>query len=179
MPILFRDALPSDATDLSELAFCSKAHWGYPVEFMQACRRELTVTSDSIASNEIQTVVAVIQQDIAGFYTLEGLADTCIELGALFVEPKYIGQGIGRQLMTRAKAHAARFGAHTMTIQGDPHALEFYRAAGASVIGEMESGSIPGRFLPLLEILLFTDDHAMQDRPGRGDEQCAATDNDQ
>jgi predicted N-acetyltransferase YhbS len=146
---------------------------------MQACRRELKVTSESIAGNEIQTVVAVIQQELAGFYTLEDLADARIELGALFVKPKYIGQGIGRHLMIRAKAHAVKLGAHTMTIQGDPHALEFYRAAGASVIGEMESDSIPGRFLPLLEFLLMTEDHATQDRPGRGDEQCAATDNDQ
>jgi predicted N-acetyltransferase YhbS len=164
IPVSFRDALPTDAADLSELAFCSKAHWGYPAEFMQACRRELTVTSESIAGDEIQTVVAVIQQELAGFYSLEDLADTCIELGALFVEPKHIGQGIGRQLMARAKAHAIKLGAHTMTIQGDPHSLEFYRAAGASVIGEMESGSIPGRFLPLLEIPLVTDDRATQDR---------------
>jgi GNAT superfamily N-acetyltransferase len=179
MSILFREALPSDAAELSELAFHSKAHWGYPAEFMQACRRELTVTPDSIAGDEIQTVVAVIQQELAGFYTLEDLADARIELGALFVKPKYIGQGIGRQLMIRAKTHAVKLGAHNMTIQGDPHALEFYRAAGASVIGELESGSIPGRFLPLLEIPLVTDDHTMQDRPGGKDEQCAASDTDQ
>ena len=80
------------------------------------------------------------------------------------MEPKYIGQGIGRQLMARAKAHAIKLGANTMTIQGDPHALEFYRAAGARVIGEMESGSIPGRFLPLLEIPLATVDQAAQDQ---------------
>ena len=62
---------------------------------MTPCRRELTVTPESIAGDEIQTVVAVVQQELAGFYTLEDLADTRIEPGALFVEPKYIGQGIG------------------------------------------------------------------------------------
>jgi len=163
---MFRDALPSDATGLCELAFRSKAHWGYPTEFMQACRRELTVTPEAIAAEEIQTVVAVIRQELAGFYTLEDLADTRIELSALFVEPKHIGRGVGRQLMSHAKSLAVKLGAHIMTIQGDPHALEFYRAAGANVIGEMESGSIPGRFLPLLEILLVTDEHATQDRTG-------------
>jgi GNAT superfamily N-acetyltransferase len=163
-PVSFRDALPTDATDLSELAFCSKAHWGYPVKFMQACRRELTVKPESIAGDDIQYVVAVIERELAGFYALENLTDTRIELGALFVEPKYIGQGIGRQLMTRAKAHAIELGANTMTIQGDPHALEFYHAAGASIVGELESGSIPGRFLPLLEIPLATVDQAAQDQ---------------
>jgi GNAT superfamily N-acetyltransferase len=164
IPVSFRDALPTDATDLSELAFCSKAHWGYTAEFMQACRRELTVIPESIAGDDIQYVVAVIKRELAGFYALENLTDKRIELGALFMEPKYIGQGIGRQLMARAKAHAIKLGANTMTIQGDPHALEFYRAAGARVIGEMESGSIPGRFLPLLEIPLATVDQAAQDQ---------------
>ena len=158
IPVSFRDALPADATELSELAFRSKAHWGYSTEFMQACRRELTVTPASIAGDEILYVVAVIQQELAGFYALEDLANTRIELGALFVEPNQIGKGIGKQLVTRAKAHAIKLGARSLTIQGDPHSLEFYRAAGASVIGDMESGSIPGRFLPLLEIPLVTND---------------------
>jgi GNAT superfamily N-acetyltransferase len=164
IPVSFRNALPAEAVELSELAFCSKAYWGYPVEFMQACRRELTVTPQSIAGDEILYVVAVIQQELAGFYALEDFADTQIELGALFVHPKHIGNGIGKQLITHAKAHARKLGAHSMTIQGDPHALEFYRAAGASVIGEMESGSIPGRFLPLLEIPLCGDEYAVQNQ---------------
>jgi GNAT superfamily N-acetyltransferase len=164
IPVSFRNALPGDSVELSELAFCSKAYWGYPVEFMQACRRELTVTPKSIAGDEILYVVAVIQQELASFYALEDFADTRIELGALFVHPKHIGNGIGKQLITHAKAHARKLGAHSMTIQGDPHALEFYRAPGASVIGVMESGSIPGRFLPLLEIPLCTDEHAAHDQ---------------
>ena len=169
VPVSFRDALLADAAELSELAFHSKAHWGYSTDFMQACRRELTVTPQSIAGDEILYVVGVIQQELAGFYALEDFADTRIELGALFVHPKHIGNGIGKQLITHAKAHAWKLGAHSMTIQGDPHALEFYRAAGASVIGEMESGSIPGRFLPLLEIPLFGDEHAVHDQTGSQD----------
>jgi len=163
IPVSFRAALPADASNLSELAFGSKAYWGYPLEFMQACRRELTVTPESIASDETHYVVAVKLQEIYGFYALEYFSGTQIELGALFVNAKHIGKGIGRQLITRAQTHAMTLGAHTMTIQGDPNALRFYRAAGARVIGETESGSIPGRFLPLLEIPLITDDHTTQD----------------
>jgi len=160
VPLAFRDALPADATELSELAFGSKAHWGYPVEFMQACRQELTVAPESIASGDIHYVVAVIHQEIYGFYALADLSGTRIELGALFVEAKHIGSGIGRQLMARAMT----LGAHTMNIQSDPHALKFYRSAGARVIGKLESGSVPGRFLPLLEICLVSDVGTKQDR---------------
>lgn len=39
-----------------------------------------------------------------------------------------------------------------LTIQSDPHAVDFYIAAGARQIGVLESGSVANRFLPLLEI---------------------------
>lgn len=164
IPVSFRDALPTDATKLSELAFGSKANWGYPPEVMQACRRELMVTTESISSDKIHYVVTATQQEISGFYALDNLSGSQVELGALFVKAEHIGKGIGRQLMHHAKTHAVALSAQTMNIQGDPHALKFYRTAGARVIGEMESGSIPGRFLPLLEIRLTTVDRAAQDQ---------------
>lgn len=39
-----------------------------------------------------------------------------------------------------------------MTIKCDPNAAGFYPAAGAKLVGERASGSIPGRDLPLFEI---------------------------
>jgi GNAT superfamily N-acetyltransferase len=154
LALSFRPALATDAANLSLLARRSKAHWGYPDEFMLACQQELTTTEASIRDGDIYYEVALERQTVIGFYALEGLGDDEIELGALFVDPPYIGQGIGRQLMERAKSRAARLGAHRLTIQGDPHALEFYRAAGAKLCGERESDSIPGRMLPLLSIEL-------------------------
>ena len=159
-------ATEQDASRLSQLAIQAKAYWGYPAEFMHACHAELTVTAEAIASSENHFVVAMHQQEVIGFYALEGLVDhqgyKQIELGSLYVRPKYIGKGIGRLLMGRAKAHAGMLGAHSVFIQSDPHAVDFYRAAGAVVVGEKESGSIPGRFLPLLEIFLIASTHATQ-----------------
>jgi N-acetylglutamate synthase-like GNAT family acetyltransferase len=161
-----RAATEQDASRLSLIAFQAKAYWGYPEEFMHACHAELTVTAEAIASSEKHFVVAMQQQELIGFYSLEGLVDQQgdrqIELGSLYVGPKYIGKGIGRLLMGRAKAHAGMLGAHSVFIQSDPHAVEFYRAAGAVVVGEKESGSIPGRFLPLLEVSLIASNHATQ-----------------
>ena len=161
-----RAATEQDAPRLSQLAIQAKAYWGYPAEFMHACYAELTVTAAAIASNEKHFVVAMQQQELVGFYALEGLVDQQgdkqIELGALYVKPQHIGKGIGRLLMTRAKAHAGMLGAHSLFIQSDPHAVKFYRAAGAVVVGEKESGSIPGRFLPLLEVSLISSAHSAQ-----------------
>jgi GNAT superfamily N-acetyltransferase len=154
LALSFRPALATDAANLSRLARRSKAHWGYSDEFMLACEAELTVSSQAMDEGEIYCEVALDRQQPIGFYTLEDLCDAQIELGALFVDPPYIGQGVGRQLIERAKSRAARLGARVLTIQGDPHALAFYRAAGAQLYAERESGSIAGRMLPLLRIEL-------------------------
>lgn len=152
----FRPALAQDSGALSALAQRSKAHWGYSAEFMLACRQELTVTAAAIDASGSYYEVALDRHQAVGFYALEDLCVDQIELGALFVDPPHIGQGVGRQLIERAKSRALHLGARTLTIQGDPHALAFYRAAGAELCGERESGSIPGRMLPLLRIELLT-----------------------
>jgi len=38
---------------LSNLAFRSKAHWGYSDEFMAACRDELTYSSEKIHAPQL------------------------------------------------------------------------------------------------------------------------------
>src|SRR6185503_18441731 len=44
---MFRAARADECEWLSELAFRSKAVWGYPPDFMQRCRSELTINADS------------------------------------------------------------------------------------------------------------------------------------
>lgn len=151
-PLAFRAASPGDAPGLRRLAIRAKAHWGYPPEFMRACREELMVSSQAIEAPDRHYVVAVEGAQIIGFYALEDQRGERIELGAMFVEPRRIGTGVGRQLMQRAMAHAAQLGARRLIIQSDPNALAFYQAAGASRCGERESESVPGRMLPLLQL---------------------------
>jgi predicted N-acetyltransferase YhbS len=79
-------------------------------------------------------------------------------LAALFVEPRYIGQGVGRSLIEHAKIDARKDRARSLLVQGDPNATNFYRAAGGVQIGERESASIPGRYLPEFRIPLEAED---------------------
>jgi len=148
--VTLRAANAAEAVRLSALALRSKGHWGYSQQFLDACREELSYSPDDI--RKMTFVVAEVDGDIIGFYALGCLSSTRVELEALFVEPALIGRGHGRDLMDHAKTTAARMGAQTMVIQGDPNAEGFYRAAGARHVGNKESASIPGRMLPLLEI---------------------------
>lgn len=146
-----RRAEPAESEALSELAFRSKAHWGYSDEFMAACRDELTLTPEQIASGDVW--VAEDPAALEGFYATRKVSPDTQELDALFVAPDRIGTGIGRALMQHA---LERFGAapelNRLVIQADPNAAPFYEAAGAVLIGQEPSDSIPGRMLPLYEI---------------------------
>ncbi len=151
-PVEIRAARPAEAGFLSALALRSKAHWGYSKAFLDACRAELTVEAGRLGSADYRCFVAALRGEVIGFYTVETIAAGKYELEALFVEPEYIGTGVGRLLIEHAIGLLAGEGASCLTIQGDPNASRFYRAAGARQIGSRESASIPGRKLPVFEI---------------------------
>lgn len=146
---VIRAGRATDAARLSALALRSKAHWGYDDAFLAACREELTMRPDEIVAR--RTLVAERDGEPLGFVTVDG-APPRGELGMLFVEPAAIGQGVGRRLFAAALDTARAAGFARLTVQADPHAEGFYRAMGAERIGEVPSGSVPGRYLPLLEL---------------------------
>lgn len=147
-----REAYPHEAELLSALALRSKAHWGYSPDFLDACRDELTVDRSRVGSVDYRCFVFVEDNSILGFYALESVSEDVHELDALFVEPAQIGTGIGRLLIQHAVQLLTNCGAVRLIIQGDANATEFYKAAGARQIGNRESDSIPGRYLPLFEL---------------------------
>ena len=151
-----RQALPSEVEHLSELAFRSKSYWGYPDQFMQACLAELTIDKCYIDNNP--TFVIEATRNAVGFYALERISDSEVELSFLFVEPDFIGKGYGRKLITHAQKEALHLGYSKMIIQGDPNAERFYRSAGGLLVDTRKSASIPNRELPIFCINLRESD---------------------
>ncbi len=152
--IIIRDAAAGEAAHLSDLALRSKAHWGYSPAFLSMCVEELTVQSCQIDDEQIDVVVAERNDEVVGFYVLARASAATFELDALFVEPAQIGSGVGRSLVRHALGIVAAKSGNRLLIQGDPHAKRFYLAAGATMIGSRESNSVPGRLLPLFEIVI-------------------------
>lgn len=150
--ILLRRAVPKEASYLSALALRSKAHWGYSSDFIKSCENELTFTQSQVDGDEFDFIVAEIDYTILGFYATKRLTATEFELEALFVEPNHIGIGVGRQLIEHALQSIRTSAGTILRIQGDPNAEDFYVAAGGKKVGSKESGSVPGRYLPLFEI---------------------------
>ncbi|MDQ1041967.1 GNAT superfamily N-acetyltransferase [Streptomyces sp. V4I2] len=144
-----RAARPEEATALSELALRSKGHWGYDEDFLARCREELTLQPEEVEQR--RTAVAEHQGQVIGFVTVQGDPPDG-ELGMLFVDPPAIGGGVGRLLFEHALAVARAQGFTRLEIGADPYAEPFYRAMGATRLGTVPSGSIPGRKLPLMTI---------------------------
>src|SRR5438045_304978 len=109
-----RPASPDEAALLSDLALRAKGHWGYDADFLEACRPELTLTQDYIATSP----VSVLEEEkrIVGFYGLREQVDE-VELLYLFVEPSRMNQGVGRALWNHAVETAARLGFRRISIE--------------------------------------------------------------
>lgn len=152
--ITIRTAKISDADALSALAVRSKAHWGYSDDFMRACRDELMVTPEELATPDHAVAVACRGETVVGYYALIWIADDVVDLDAMFVDPAAMGHGVGRKLMDHACASARDRGARSMLIQADPYAEGFYLKMGAARTGARESDSIAGRMLPEMTLTL-------------------------
>ena len=147
-----RAATVEDVDELSELALASKGVWGYDRDFLEACREELTVHPHDLTRD----VVRLLEDDegIAGFYQLRRDDPepeiACVEL--FYVRPDALRCGHGRALWSDLVIEARRAGIRALHIEADPHAEDFYVAMGAHRVGDVPSGSIPGRRLPLLRL---------------------------
>ena len=155
-----RPGRPDDAAALSDLAFRSKAFWGYSESLMAAFADELKVSPEMAA----EAIIAEVDGVIAGFHLLGPVSGALPgrpatepppadagELDMLFLDPTFIGAGVGRVLFQDAMAKAIARGWTTVYIVADPQSTGFYETCGAVRVGERLSPSVPGRFLPLLE----------------------------
>ena len=156
--LLIRTAKPSEAGQLSALALRAKAYWGYSAEFIESCRLELNWSKAEFEEQHSMNSTAEIGDKLVGFYRLIPMDSTAgvlqMEIEALFVEPQWIGNGIGRELLRHAETAARERGVTLLVIQSDPYAESFYQARGAIRVGETPSESIADRFLPLLHLSL-------------------------
>lgn len=147
--LILRRARADEADTLSNLALAAKAHWGYDEAFIEACRAELTFAPADVERRHI--VVADVDGVVTGFYSVDGEPPVG-ELGNLWVRPDEIGTGLGRMLWDDALTTAAAAGFEYLDIDSEPFAEGFYLRMGAERVGEIASGSVPGRVLPQLRV---------------------------
>ncbi len=149
---LIRGARQDECALLSDLAFRSKASWGYGEQFMEDCRDELTISGADIQNH--QFFVLECDGAVIGFCSLHSGGARKGLLADMFVEPACLRAGHGRRLVEHAGSAARAHGWQSLLVEADPNARAFYLRCGGTQIGSVASGSIPGRRLPLIKIPL-------------------------
>ncbi len=154
-----RKAVHSEAEILTQIAHEAKRYWGYPQNWIEHWKEQLTITPEFIAANEVY--LAISDDQVAGFYAIVEVgprnADVRssgkAQLEHMWVKPEHIGTGIGKELLIHAIETATFLDAAALEIASDPNAEGFYKRMGAKRIGEITS-EIEGqpRTLPHLSI---------------------------
>lgn len=141
-----RQARPEEAASLTALILRAKSYWGYDQPFLEACRPVLTLKPESIEHDPVYC--AQIENTVIGVSHLKRVDEVTVCLDDLFVEPAFIGQGIGGLLWRHAVEMAKAMGATSLVFGADPHARPFYEHMGAVVEGYNQSTIVPGRSIP-------------------------------
>ena len=135
---------------MTEIAHDAKRYWGYPEHWIKHWQADLTISPEFIANNDVY--VAEQEGELLGFYALI-VRENKAELDHMWVAPKHVGSGVGKELFINAMQRAAGQNVSEVQISSDPHAAGFYQKMGATRVGEVAS-EIDGqpRILPRLRV---------------------------
>ncbi len=143
---------PEHASILTDITVAAKRQWHYPEKWIELWLPVLTITPEYISENEVW--MAIVDEVPVAYYSFKQDGQD-LWLENLWVFPKCMGKGIGRQLFQHALERSRVRGASILKIEADPNALSFYEKMGASKVGE-HHGEVDGqpRVLPVMEINL-------------------------
>jgi N-acetylglutamate synthase-like GNAT family acetyltransferase len=155
MKIQIRRAKPDEANLLTAIAHAAKRHWGYPENWIEHWKNDLTITPEFILRHEVYAALA--GEEIVGCCALVRDEERA-ELEHMWIKPEHIGTGVGRALFLYLKERAVHLGLPALEISSDPNAEGFYQRMGAKRIGDVRS-EIEGkpRVLPRLTVELEHD----------------------
>ena len=153
MVIIIRRADLSEADQLTAIAHAAKRHWGYPENWIEDWKVDLTITPEFIANHEV--FVAIVNDAIAGCCALV-VPGPVAEIEHMWIRPEHMGSGVGRALFEHARDRAGELQLPALELSADPNAAGFYERMGAKRIGDVPA-SMNGeeaRVLPRMRINL-------------------------
>jgi GNAT superfamily N-acetyltransferase len=139
--VVIRSVAPDEGERLREIAIAAKSHWGYDVDRV----REWAAMGDFSATGLLQknVYVAAVGGRAVGWAAAIERGDVWW-LDDLWIEPGWIGKGIGSRLFRHAAERGRRAGAARMEWEAEPNALGFYEKMGGRQVRDGEA-SVWGR----------------------------------
>uniref|UniRef100_UPI0040477E4A GNAT family N-acetyltransferase n=1 Tax=Roseivirga sp. TaxID=1964215 RepID=UPI0040477E4A len=133
-----------DLATLNRIIWEAKIHWGYPDEWMEMWRDELTLQPSDLA---LQQIYVIKSTAILGLCAIKEEADH-YEISHLWIDPQQMKKGLGKQLLKTSIALTA-LNHKPILVEADPNAEAFYQSLSFTTYGKKAS-QIEGRFLPLM-----------------------------
>ena len=146
--IRIRDGVAADSGRLREIAIDAKAHWGYDRALVEDWAEGGDFEPESLAERLV--FVAEANGEPVGWASLIPRGQVGW-LEDLWVEPAWIGRGVGRVLFEHAKERARGLGAARLEWEAEPNARGFYERMGGSYVRDSEVTEW-GRVLEILGV---------------------------
>ena len=147
--VLIRHGRADEGDRLKAIAIASKGFWGYEPERVRAWADQGDFTPAALAA--LALFVGECDGVPIAWASVE-LRDEVAWLADLWVEPEWIGKGVGRRLFRRAAEHARLSGARAMEWEAEANAVGFYEKVGAREV--REGASEWGRTLSVMRVEL-------------------------
>lgn len=133
---------------LREIAIAAKAHWGYRRDRVVEWASKGDFSAETVGRLEIW--VAEDGREIAGWASLVP-GDEVAWLEDLWVDPRWMRQGLGSALFAAAADEARRRGAVRLEWEAEPNAIGFYRRMGGRYVRDSPTTEW-GRVLPIMGV---------------------------
>jgi GNAT superfamily N-acetyltransferase len=146
--VRIRPAHPRDEERLREIATAAKGHWGYDLDRV----RQWAAMADFSASatRDKELYVAEAKGRAIAWAALIPRGEL-IWLDDLWVEPEWIGKGIGSLLFRHAVERATRLAGKRLEWEAEPNAVGFYEKLGGRYLRDSEP-SLWGRVIPVMGV---------------------------
>jgi GNAT superfamily N-acetyltransferase len=122
---------------LREIAIASKSYWGYDPDRVRQWAAMGDFSPEGLRCKEVW--VAELDGQAVGWAALIPKGEVCW-LDDLWIEPAWIGKGIGTSLFQQAAKRGRRLGAKQMEWEAERHALGFYEKMGGRYLRDSEPG---------------------------------------
>jgi GNAT superfamily N-acetyltransferase len=140
--VIIRTAVDADLPELQRVFRAAALSNAGDAPALLAHPEYLVFTGDGIGEGRTRVPFATVDgggEHLAGFVTLARGPDGQPDLEDLFVDPGWRRRGIARRLVHDVASTARRVGHGTITVIGNQHALDFYRAVGFVELGHAET----------------------------------------
>jgi GNAT superfamily N-acetyltransferase len=147
-PITIRPARPDEGERLRQIAIDAKGHWGYDRDWIHSWAAQGDFSPDALLSKPV--LVAEADGRAVGFAALIPQRAVAV-LDDLWVEPDWIGRGVGTKLFEACATRARELGADRMEWEAEPNSVGFYEKLGGRYVRDSERTTM-NRIIPVMGV---------------------------